>query len=380
MKMEAQIRMINAEDIIPNRFQPRLEFDTIALQELATSIRIHGIVQPLVVRRVQDKYEIIAGERRFKASQILGLAQVPCIICDLDDNESAEVAVIENIHRKNLSPVEEAKSFKKILDKKYLTQEQLASRMGMAQSTLANKLRLLSLDEAVQEALQKNQISERHARSLLKLTDKMKQVDLLNEIINDRLTVKKLDDKIDSIIGNYKVKEDLTGGINVNSQIDVDVTNQLNSENEFGLSITPTKYEYNSKIDDKDDKKTLFFNNLEDHPATLEDPTLSFGFNPFNTKDINNEDENELIDLEDDPSEVGDLVTPMEGSEAALQEKKINMDIFTPREFTKAINAVIQQAITNGLDVKSEEFNFSDIYQIVIKVDKDTEENEEGNE
>ena len=204
MKMEAQIRMINSEDIIPNRFQPRLEFDPVALQELASSIRIHGIVQPLVVRRVQDKFEIIAGERRFKASQLIGLNAVPCIIVDIDDNESAEVAVIENTHRKDLSPIEEAKSYKKILDKHYLTQDQLSSRMGIAQSTLANKLRLLTLDEAVQEALQKNQISERHARSLLKLSDKMKQVDLLNMIIRDRLTVKQVDDEIDKILGKYK--------------------------------------------------------------------------------------------------------------------------------------------------------------------------------
>ena len=103
MKMEAQIRMINVDDIIPNRFQPRLEFDPEAIQELASSIKIHGIVQPLVVRRVQTKFEIIAGERRFKAAQMIGLDSVPVIVVDMDDNESAEVAVIENIHRKDFS-------------------------------------------------------------------------------------------------------------------------------------------------------------------------------------------------------------------------------------------------------------------------------------
>ena len=378
MKMEAQIRMINVEQILPNRFQPRLEFDPVALQELASSIRIHGIVQPLVVRRVNDKFEIIAGERRFKAAQLVGLNAVPCIICDLDDNESAELAIVENVHRKDLSPIEEVKSYKKILDKHYLTQDQLATRMGMAQSVLAEKMRLLSLDEAVQDALQKNKISERHARSLLRLTDKMKQVDLLNEIIRDRLTVKQVDDQVDQILGTYKKQENVTGGINVDSRNDVDVSMVDMDDGGFNISIHPTEYQYRSKIDDKNDKKSLFFNNLENHPATMEDPTLSFGFNPFKTQDIVTQEG--LVDLEEDPSELEeDIDIPEEGSTAAKEEetRKINMDIYTPKELTKAVQTVLQTAIENGLDVKSEEFNFNDIYQIVIKVTKNPEEEKE---
>ena len=113
MKMEAQIRLINIEEIIPNRFQPRLEFEESALNDIAASIKEHGIFQPLVVRRLAGKYEIIAGERRFKAAKIAGLTAVPCIISDLDDNESAEVAIIENTHRRDLSPIEKAKSYQK---------------------------------------------------------------------------------------------------------------------------------------------------------------------------------------------------------------------------------------------------------------------------
>ena len=387
MKMEAQIRMINVDDIIPNRFQPRLEFDSVSLQELASSIRIHGIVQPLVVRRVQDKFEIIAGERRFKAASLLGLTQVPCIICDLDDNESAEVAVIENIHRKDLSAIEEAKSYKKILDKHYLTQDQLANRMGMAQSTLANKLRLLALDEAVQDALQKNKISERHARSLLRLTDKMKQVDLLNEIIRDRLTVKQVDDEIDKILGTYKEEKNLTGGINVDSRMDVNIDEAMVDYDEDGLgnlSIHPTEYQYRSKINDENDKKRLLFNNLEDHPATMEDPTLSFGFNPFKTQDIVAKEVEapieDMVDLEEEKDNANDEIdTPMEGSTAAAAQSNTGLDfeLNTPRQLTKAINMIIQQAIDNGLDIKTEEFNFTDIYQMVVKVAKDQKEEEE---
>ena len=117
--MNREIMEISVEDIIPNRFQPRLTFDTEALNELANSIREHGIIQPLVVRRLQNKYEIIAGERRYKAASLIGMKKVPCIVMNLNDTESAEVAVIENIQRKEMTPLEEAKSFKKILDKAF---------------------------------------------------------------------------------------------------------------------------------------------------------------------------------------------------------------------------------------------------------------------
>ena len=167
--MEKEIIEVSLDDIIPNRFQPRLSFDEDALNELAKSIRQHGIIQPLVLRKVGTKYEIIAGERRYKASYIAGLTKVPAIIIDLNDNESAEVAIVENIQRKNLSPIEEAKSYKKLLDRGYLTQDELASRMGKTQGSISNKLRLLNLSNDVQDALLNNKISERHARSLLKI-------------------------------------------------------------------------------------------------------------------------------------------------------------------------------------------------------------------
>ena len=128
--MSREIIEIPVEEIIPNRFQPRLTFDVEALNELANSIKEHGIIQPLVVRRIQDKFEIIAGERRYKAATLVGMKKVPCIVMNLNDNESAEVAVIENIQRKEMTSLEEAKSFKKILDKGYLTQDELAKRMG----------------------------------------------------------------------------------------------------------------------------------------------------------------------------------------------------------------------------------------------------------
>ena len=160
------------------------------------TLLIHGIIQPLVLRRKNDKYEIIAGERRFKAAKLAGLASVPAVISNLDDNASAEVAIVENIQRKDLTAIEEAKSFQALLDKGYMTQDELARKMGLSQSAISNKLRLLTLDESVQEAILSEKISERHARTLLKVPSHEKQKELLNKIINERLTVKQLEDEI----------------------------------------------------------------------------------------------------------------------------------------------------------------------------------------
>lgn len=232
-----EILEISIEDIVPNRFQPRLTFDTEALNELASSIKEHGIIQPLVVRRLNDKFEIIAGERRYKAATLVGMKKVPCVVMELSDNESAEVAVIENIQRKEMTPLEEAKAFKKILDKGYLTQDELAKRMGKSQSSIANKLRLLNLDEVVQDAILDNKISERHARSLLKIEDKQEQRNILGEIINNRLTVRQTDELIkekynkgDDIINTNENNREINNMMNQN-------INQMNNQNNNVNSI-----------------------------------------------------------------------------------------------------------------------------------------------
>ena len=203
-----QVQQIFVEDIIPNRFQPRLTFDEKALKELSDSIKVHGVIQPLVLRKVGNKYEIIAGERRYKASCMAGLTKVPAIVRELTDNESAEIALIENVQRKNLSSIEEAKSYKNLLDRGYLTQDELAKKIGVSQSTVANKMRLLNLCDEVQDALLNEKISERHARSLLQIDSPDEQKRLLDRIIKERLTVKQLD----SII--KKEKE----GVNMNQE------------------------------------------------------------------------------------------------------------------------------------------------------------------
>ena len=204
MKMNKEVVMVKLSDIIPNRFQPRLTFDEEALNELANSIKEHGIIQPLILRDLGSKYEIIAGERRYKASTIAGLTEVPAIVGSMDDQTSAELALIENIQRKDLSAIEEAKSYKKILDMGNFTQEELAKRMGKSQSTIANKMRLLSLTNEVQVALMNNLISERHARCLLQIKDEDLQKQVLNKIISERINVRDTDEYIKNLLGISK--------------------------------------------------------------------------------------------------------------------------------------------------------------------------------
>ena len=199
MEAEKQVQNLPLEDVLPNRFQPRIKFSEESIEELANSIREHGVIQPIVVRRIGDKYEIIAGERRYKASQLAGKDTIPAIITNLDDNDSAEIALLENIQRENLTPIEKAISDKKILDMGY-TQEALAKKIGNKQSTIANKVRLLNLTDEVQEALLENKISERHARSLLRVTDPTLQVLMLGQIIKGRYTVRKTDEEIEKLL------------------------------------------------------------------------------------------------------------------------------------------------------------------------------------
>lgn len=211
--METKVVELELNDVLPNRFQPRIKFNEQSIQDLANSIKEHGVIQPIVVRKIGDKFEIIAGERRYKASVLAGKTTIPAIVTDLNEKESAEVALIENIQRKDLTPIEEAVSYKKILDMG-LTQDILASKLGKTQSTIANKIRLLNLDDEVQEALLNEQISERHARSLLRITNNQKQREMLKRIINERLTVRKADEEIDKMTNNDENIEVLNfGGI-----------------------------------------------------------------------------------------------------------------------------------------------------------------------
>ena len=215
-----EIVYLYLDDIIPNRFQPREVFDEKALKELAVSIKEHGVIQPIIVRNVNGKYEIIAGERRYKASALAGLTKIPAIIRNLDDKESSKVALLENLQRRNLNPIEEARTYKKILEIDQMTQEELAKTMGKSQSAVANKIRLLGLSDEVQEALLKEQISERHARTLLNISEKKKQKEMLKKIINEKMTVRQLEEEIKKMYPKEEKGEPMnTAEINTSTPI-----------------------------------------------------------------------------------------------------------------------------------------------------------------
>lgn len=203
--LDGKIVELDLNDILPNRFQPRIKFNESGIIELSESIKEHGVIQPIIVRPIGDKYEIVAGERRYKAAVLAGISSIPTIVLDLNDIDTVEIALIENIQRKDLTPIEEAISYKRTLDMGYITQEQLANKLGKSQSAIANKIRLLNLSDEVQEALMEEKISERHARSLLKIEDSEDQVKMLKIVIKQRLTVRKLDEKINEYFEAGKV-------------------------------------------------------------------------------------------------------------------------------------------------------------------------------
>ncbi|MBS5862027.1 MAG: ParB/RepB/Spo0J family partition protein [Firmicutes bacterium] len=322
-EMEKTILQVPVEDIIPNRFQPRLSFDDTSLNDLALSIKQHGIIQPLVLRRKNDKYEIIAGERRFKAAKLAGLASVPAVISNLDDNASAEVAIVENIQRKDLTAIEEAKSFQALLDKGYMTQDELARKMGLSQSAISNKLRLLTLDESVQDAILSEKISERHARTLLKVPSHEKQKELLNKIINERLTVKQLEDEIKNmeLTPNNEInvnpepiapKEEMLSDNNKNNNlgsIEDIYSNAMDIKDIIGNEQRPEELQPVEKVtpdaffSNPEKMPNKFFNFLEDSAANMDTnekiPTFEIPKHE-NTNPVNLINQTEDIEMLDD--------------------------------------------------------------------------------
>jgi ParB family chromosome partitioning protein len=191
------IAEIKISDIEANPFQPRLEFDEAALEELAESIRIHGIIQPITVRKVgNDKYELISGERRTRASIRAGLKTIPAYVRLANDQSMLEMALIENIHRENLNPIEVALSYQRLIEECRLKQEELAERVSKSRSAVTNYLRLLKLPEEIQIALRDSQITIGHARPLIGLDSKELQLEILDEIIDHELTVRKVEEMV----------------------------------------------------------------------------------------------------------------------------------------------------------------------------------------
>lgn len=193
----ADVLRIPVNMIEPNPFQPRMSFDQDSLQELATSIRTFGLIQPITVRKKSaDRYQIISGERRFKACQIAGMDMVPAYIRDANDQGMLEMAIVENIQRENLDPIEVAMSYQRLIDECSLTQEQMADRVGKKRASVTNYLRLLKLPAKVQHDLKVGLLSVGHAKVLLGLDDVVLQEKLCDFVIKNSLSVRQLEDKI----------------------------------------------------------------------------------------------------------------------------------------------------------------------------------------
>lgn len=200
-----QIEKIAIDAIKPNKFQPRSVFSEEKIEELARTIHTHGVIQPIVIRSVGNgKFEIIAGERRYRAMKLLEWTEVPAIVRDLDDRETASIALIENLQREELTPIEEAYAYEQLLELHSLTQEALAQRLGKGQSTIANKLRLLKLPEEIKTAIMRKDLSERHARALMPLKDSELQIALHEEAIKKQMNVKQLEERVYKILNPEK--------------------------------------------------------------------------------------------------------------------------------------------------------------------------------
>lgn len=199
----SHVLQVKVDEIRPNRAQPRADFDNNAMIRLADSIRRYGIIQPLTVRRSDADdiytYELIAGERRLRAARMLGYFTVPCIVLEADERMSAEMAIIENLLREDLNMFEQAYGFKKLVDNHGLTQDEVARKVSMSQSAVANKIRLLRLSDAEQKLILENHLSERHARALLKLESVEKRIEAINYISARSLNVLDSEQYIDAL-------------------------------------------------------------------------------------------------------------------------------------------------------------------------------------
>lgn len=382
MNPTQQILQIPIEDIIPNRFQPRISFDEKALSELSASIKQHGIIQPLVVRRLGDKYEIIAGERRYKAATMAGITSVPAVISEMDDQESAEVALVENVQRKDLTAIEEAKSYKNLMEKNNMTQEEVATKMGISQSAVANKLRLLNLSERVQKALLNEQISERHARSLLGLSTPEEQDKWLEKILNERLTVRQLD----TLLKNKNIEEEDVPLVNMNQSIE-DIRS-----NATDIIINNDKDLFTPKIN----TENKFFNILEDEPVKMgptspvrevEIPSFDL-IQPVEEKietinEVKLFEDVELLEIDDHIIENNNQQIEEDFSEKVLEQNTENSE--------KILTEILEENIPEKLDLSNiildlrdkisslninknisiEELDLEDSYKINITIKKD---------
>lgn len=375
MNLEKEVFEINLNDLIPNRFQPREIFNDEELKELSDSIKQHGVIQPIIVRKVGDKYEIIAGERRFRASRLAGKTTIPALVRDIDDREAAKIALLENLQRSNLTSIEEAKTYQTILKIDNITQEELAVSLGKSQGTIANKLRLLTLNEDVQTALLNSQISERHARSLLSLSTS-EQGKMLQRIIKEKMTVRQLDEEIKKITGKDPeqiIEEPMQSpviqqeqpAINTNNVLSdiqnvIEPNQQKTIEPKVPEDITITNdMQVNEKQEQPED---IFKKPINNDQEKTNDQNLESAERPLN-----------IFDKLRIPSEERQVDNFSEQTAINAVEEASQVNLNEVYDLRFAINN-FRQAVQNtekfGFKVKSSEYDSPNKYQFVIEIDK----------
>ena len=235
------ISELKINEIEPNKEQPRKQFDQEKLKGLADSIKQHGVVQPIIVKKNENGYSIIAGERRWRAAKIAGLKTIPAIIKDLTTREIIEIALIENIQREDLNPVEEAEAYKKLIDEHGLTQEALSKVVGKSRAAIANSIRLLTLSEAVKEMLVNDLLTPGHARTLITIEDEEKQNRLANTIVERNLNVRDTEKLIKNLTAEKKKRKSPDRDANI-----IDIEEKLKSV--LGTKVDLQHYSNKGKI------------------------------------------------------------------------------------------------------------------------------------
>ncbi|MBW9212488.1 MULTISPECIES: ParB/RepB/Spo0J family partition protein [Terrabacteria group] len=237
-KDESRIVQLPMDKVLPSRYQPRLHFDEGALKELAQSIQETGLIQPITVRHMGNQYEIIAGERRFRACEYLGYATIPSFVMTPTEEQAAQMALVENVQRENLSAVEEAKSYVELMRQASLTQEQMARKIGKSQSSVANKIRLLNLPEEIQQGVINNKITERHARALLTIPED-KQKEAYHYIVDNGLNVRQSEVYLSDMNKTKKIKKiHLKRGYAKNIKLAINTINyQVEQLKNMGLDL-----------------------------------------------------------------------------------------------------------------------------------------------
>ena len=358
------VKEIDLNDILPNRFQPRIKFNENLILELSESIKEHGVIQPIIVRPIDDKFEIVAGERRFKASVLAGLSNIPSIVLSLEDKDSIEYALLENVQREDLSAIEEAITYKKILDMGYITQVQLAQKIGKSQSAIANKLRLLKLCDEVQEALMERKISERHARSLLNIESSSKQRELLYKIIKEKMTVRQLDKELIRIKEeekNHSTLDKASEKIVEEEKLDdassdiMSIENEILNDNKGNTNDELINKEEHNTIDNKSDKLKEEVNIAQNSEKIVEEEKLDDASSDI----MSVEDET----LDDNKQIINDELVNEEEEKDNMYNNESNTDTVQTggRFFNK--NIINKEEINNRVESKQSEtpavFDFS---------------------